>query len=190
MAMRLGELVERYDPGLDLMVEGTEYRVPLASAELGLWCRTNAILAGQAVDAGGTVEAREEAAEKSLPLPDERPFEQLMLGAAYDKMVADGVAFANIEFSARTAFLWHSGAPEERVAEFWNAGGDPEALRPNRADNRTAAKKATGGRRTAAAGKTRQPASSSGTKSPKVPARPRKTAAAARRGGKSSGTGG
>ncbi len=189
MAMRLGELVERYDPGLDLTVEGTEYRVPLASAELGLWCRTNAILAGQAVDAGGTVEAREEAAEKSLALPDERTFEQLMLGDAYDKMVANGVAFRNIEFSAQTAFLWHSGAPEERVAEFWNAGGDPEAMRPGNRAQKRAAKRATGGRRTAAAGKTRQPGSSSGTKSRTTSARPAKKATPPR-GRKSSGTGG
>ncbi len=188
MAMRLGELVERYDPGLELMVEGTAYKVPLASAELGLWCRTNAILARQVYEAGGGDQARDEAAEQALVLPDELSFEQWMLGDAYDKMVANQVASRLIDFCARTAFLWHSGADETQVAEFWNAGGDPEARRPNRADKR-AAKKATGGRRTAAATAIPKPASSSGTKSPTASARPRK-ATGARRGPRSSGTGG
>ncbi len=189
MARRLGELVDRYDPGLELMVEGTAYTVPLASAELGLWCRTNAALAGQAYEAGGTDEAREEAAAQALALPDGLTFEEWMLGAAHDKMVANQVAARLIDFCARTAFIWHSGADEDRVAEFWDAGGDPEAMRPGNRAQKRAAKKATGGRRTAAAGTTRQPGSSSGTKSRTTSARPAKKATPPR-GRKSSGTGG
>ncbi len=190
MAMRLGELVERYEPGLDLEVKGNVYTVPLASAELGLWCRTNSILAKQAYEAGGGEEAKAEAAEQALEVPDGLTFEQWMLGDVYDKLIADGVEAHFIDFCARTAFIWHAGAPEEQVALFWNSGGDPEAVRPgSRAQKRAAKKQGTGGRRTAAAAKTPKPVSSSGTKSPTASARPRK-ATGGRRGPKSSGTGG
>lgn len=171
MARRLGSLVERYTPGLELDIygNGTSYTVPLASAELGLWCRTAAALAGQAAAAGGTDEAIAAAGDQAPPLPEGLTFEQWVLGTAYDKMVADGVESPFIEFCAKTAFIWHSTGDEDRTEAFWNAGGDPEQMGPPKKPRRAS----TGAKSTAAAGGTRKRATTSGTTSP----RPRKKAA-------------
>lgn len=187
---RLEDLSDYFAPGLVLTVLGREYTVPLASAELGLWCRLVAQATGQ-LDAASSEEEIRAAAERIEALPElpgggEQTLAQRVLGEVYHQMVADKVPDPYVEYCGVTAYLWIV-AGEEAAAKWWRSGGRPEALRPgNRADRRAAAK--TGGSRTAGAGKTRSAASTSGTrsrmKSPSV------SGAKASRGGRSSSTGG
>lgn len=153
MATKLGGLGEFFSPGLTLTVPGPDeverdYVVPLASAELGLWCRLAA--AGER--------------DKLPELPgEEMTLAQRVLGTAYDQMRADGVADAYIEFCGETAFIWIISG-DEAAETYWKSGGDPERLaRGNRADRRAAAK--AGGTSTGEDGGTRPQASTSGTTS-------------------------
>ncbi|GGN86403.1 hypothetical protein GCM10010112_67930 [Actinoplanes lobatus] len=159
MATKLGALNEFFSPGLVLTAPDRdkvqrEYTIPLASAELGLWCRTIA-----------TARSREDVDEADLPeLPGKMTLAQRVLGTAYDEMVRDGVPDAYIEFCSATAFIWIS-VGETEAETYWLAGGDPNVLRPgnNRAEKR--ALERAGGTSTAADGETKPPASTSGTTS-------------------------
>ncbi|ROO51079.1 hypothetical protein EDC02_5943 [Micromonospora sp. Llam0] len=178
-------LTSYFDPGLILAgVPGRDkversYPIPLASAELGLWCRLVAQTTGTISEDSTEDELREAAAAiEALPdLPGDKhlTLSQRMLGTAYAAMVADGVADPYIEYCGMCAYFYVLGG-DQAAARWWRSGGRPEALRPaaNRAQRRDQAKKAakkaapsTGGSRTAAATGTRKPASTSGTKSPR-----------------------
>ncbi|TDC81908.1 hypothetical protein E1193_13475 [Micromonospora sp. KC606] len=163
---RFGDLDDYFDPGLTLTVKGKEYTLPLPSAELGLWCRRIALMAGEA----GAASTDEELADASsrahtaaaelppLPGAEKLSFEQLLLGPVYAEMMSDGVPDPYIQFCAQTAYIWII-AGEEQAARYWHAGGRPEARGPgNRADRR---RMRTGG----GAGTPAQ-ASTSGTRSP------------------------
>jgi len=168
-----------FDPGLILAGvpdrDGTErrYTVPLASAELGLWCRLVAQTTGSVSEESSEDELKAAAAAiDALPdLPGDRhlTLSQRVLGGAYDRMVVAGVPDAYVEYCAMTVYFYILGG-ESAAARWWRSGGRPEALRPgNRAQRRAkkAAPAKTGGSRTAAASGTRKPATSSGTKFPK-----------------------
>lgn len=183
MSTKLGGLAQLLDPGLVLggvpPFEDREYRVPLPSSEVGLWIRAT-VSAGAGVYLADTEAQIAQAAEKLAELPEmgDGNLSQLVLGAVYDAMVADGVSHPHVEFCTNTAVLWIVGGcgPEgERLAaEYWHSGGNPEALaRGNRA-NRRAAVKAAGKTPTAAVTATRPRASTSGTKSRPASAAPAK----------------
>ena len=166
MPTKLGDLDEYFSPGLTLTVRGKEYIVPLASAELGLWCRAVATATGEISAASTEAEIRTAVGRvESLPKLDrELTLAQRMLGATYDEMTADDVPDLYIEFCAATAYIWII-AGEDQAAAYWQAGGRPEARSPaNRASRRAAS---TGARGTAAAGATPSRASTSGTRSPR-----------------------
>jgi hypothetical protein len=162
VATKLGDLADYFSPGLSLTVRGREYTIPLASAELGLWCRTISEATG-AVDETSTPDEMRRVAERMAKLPElpgEMSLAQRLLGSAYDEMVADRVEDVYIEFCTQTAYIWVI-AGEEAAARWWQSGGRPEALRPatNRAERRA------GGTSTAGDGATRPQASTSGTTS-------------------------
>lgn len=170
-----------FDPGLILAgVPGRDkversYPIPLASAELGLWCRLVAQTTGT-ISEDSTEEELREAAAAIEALPDlpggkHLTLSQRMLGSAYAAMVADGVADPYIEYCGITAYFYVLGG-EQAASRWWRSGGRPEALSPaaNRAQRRAAKKapaKATGGSRTAGATATPSRGNSSGTKSPR-----------------------
>lgn len=164
MPAHFGELAEYFSPGLVLTVRGKEYTVPLASAELGLWCRAVASATGEITEAS-TPEQVKAAVAKVEALPElggDLTLAQRMLGTAYDEMAADGVEDAYVEFCAATAYIWVISG-EDQAARYWQSGGRPEAPRPaNRASRRAAS---TGAKGTGAAAGTRKPASTSGTRS-------------------------
>ncbi|MFF0744216.1 hypothetical protein ACFYVL_27840 [Streptomyces sp. NPDC004111] len=121
----LGELL---DESLSLPRGDTLYVVAAPSAEVGL--RTQALINAAAVAAdGGAVD------EQVLGDAAERDLYRDVLGAAHDQMVADGVPWPYLKHAALTAMVWI--AQDMAAAErFWNAGGDPSRLAPNRAARR------------------------------------------------------
>jgi hypothetical protein len=167
VATKLGALTELFSPGLELMLpdrDGTqrEYVIPLASAELGLWCRAIA-----------EARNRDDIDEDDLPeLPGKASFEQRVLGTAYDQMLKAGTPDEYIKFAGATAFIWIT-LGEEQAKVFWEAGGDPKAVKTGNREERRAAKRA-GATSTAAAAETRPQASTSGTRSQKKSGRRRR----------------
>lgn len=165
MPGKFGDLAEYFNPGLTLTILGREYEIPLPSAELGLWCRRVAELAGS-VGSDATEEEAQEAANRAADLPDlpgDMPFTERLLGVAYRQMVANGVPDPYVQFAGQTVYLWIV-AGEDTAARFWQSGGSrPESEGPgNRAQRRAATSTST-----AAANGTRSPASTSGTSSRK-----------------------
>jgi hypothetical protein len=161
--MPFDDLTQYLDPSLDLTVKGRVYRVPPASAELGLWCRT--VAAANDLDEDATDEQLQETAKRVSdlpPLPEGKTLPEHMLGSAYAEMVRDKVEDPYIQFCAQTVLI-SIIAGEDAAERFWMTGGHPEAMaRGNRAQRRATARAGTG---TAAAGETRQLASTSGTTS-------------------------
>lgn len=176
MGLTLGSLDQYLDEDdtLDIPINGVEYKIPPASAELGLWCqrlamRVDATVDGDIVTAGG--KAADEA--ERIPLPPGTgkgtPFEVVLLSqAVVDAMVADGVTWPQLRYCAVTAF-WRVVGGDDIARRYYEAGGDPNALRPaeNRTERRAAAKttrpKASGSKTTSTAGAATTRTRASGT---------------------------
>lgn len=180
MGGKFGDLDGYFDPGLTLTVRGKEYTLPLASGELGLWCRRTAAVAGEihAASSEDEVQAAVDAAQDLPDLPGKRlTLHERVLGEVYQQMLEDEVPDPYIQFCGATAYVWIVGG-EEQAKRFWEAGGRPESLGPgNRAQRRATTR--TAGRKTAgaAATATRRAASSSGTRSPRKSAAPARKSA-------------
>lgn len=187
MGARLDDLDAYWSPGLTLTVRGREYVVPLASAELGLWCRRLAQITGE-VHTASTEAEMQAAVERIEALPvlpggPDLSLPERVLGPVYQQMADDKIEDPYIQFCGQTAYIWIIGG-EEAAERFWVSGGRPEGQGPtNRKERRAAGRSSTG-----AAGKTRTPASTSGTRSPKKSAASK--AAKPSRGRTSSPTGG
>ncbi|MGW2062807.1 DUF7426 family protein [Streptomyces sp. NPDC001937] len=119
------------DDTLSLPIKGRTYVVEAPSAEIGL--RTQAIVQAAAIAQDGG-----RANERVLADAAERDLYADLLGDAYDEMVADGVKWPALKHAALTAMVWvvHS---REQAERFWNSGGDPKAMAPNRASRRSQA---------------------------------------------------
>lgn len=169
-----GDLVGYFQPGLKLRVKGTDYTVPLPSADLGLWCRAIMQMAGEISEASTEEElaiAAGRARDRAVDLPPvpgggKASFERLFLGDALDAMMSDGLEYPYIQMCAETAYIWVTlgcgQAAEDRAAAYWRSGGRPEARGPaNRAERRASTQKTN----TAAAVATPSQASTPGTSS-------------------------
>jgi hypothetical protein len=165
MGSTFADLDEFFSPGLTLTIKGREYTVPLASGELGLWCRRTAEVAGAITESSGDAEvASAVAAAQALPDPpgaDRLTLHQRVLGEdLYQQMLNDGLPDAYVVFAGLTAYVWIVGG-EEAAQRYWETGGRPEQPSPANREERRALHK-TGG---AMANATRTPGSSSGTRS-------------------------
>ena len=163
MGAKFGDLDAYWSPGLTLTVKGREYTVPLASAELGLWCRRLAQITGDVHTASSEADiqaavARIEALPE-LPGGPDLSLPERVLGPIYQQMAADGVEDPYIQFCGQTAYIWIIGG-EEPAARYWTSGGHPEAPGP---DNRASRRAKTRTTSTGAANATPSPASTSGT---------------------------
>ncbi|MEH0556016.1 DUF7426 family protein [Streptomyces sp. B21-101] len=122
----LGELL---DETLTLPIKDKTYTVPAPSAATGL--RVQAIMQAAAVAAdGGQVD------EPVLRDAAERDMYRDVLGAAHAEMVADGVSWPTLKHCAVTAMVWIV-QNREAAERYWNAGGDPSQLAPNRKQRRS-----------------------------------------------------
>lgn len=189
MAQKLADLGRYFDPGLTLTVLGKEYTLPLPSADLGLWCRLVAQVAGD-VNAASTDEEMQAAVDRidalpGLPGGKDVTLPERVLGDVYAQMVTDQVPDPFIQMCGSTAYVWIL-AGEDKAAEFWTSGGRPEALSPANRQTRRAQRGQTS---TGAANATRAPASTSGTTSRKTSSGSTPAKAAASRGKRSSPTG-
>jgi hypothetical protein len=171
MGAKLGDLDEYWSPGLTLTVRGREYTVPLASAELGLWCRRLAQITGD-LHAASTETEMQAVVERIESLPqlpdgDKLSLPERVLGDVYQQMAADQVPDPYIQFCGQTAYIWIIGG-EEAAERYWTSGGRPEALSPaNRKERRAAHRQGGSSTTTSTAGAstTRSPGSGTGTNS-------------------------
>ncbi|MET7450686.1 hypothetical protein ABZT03_02095 [Streptomyces sp. NPDC005574] len=145
--MAFNELGNLLDDSLPLPIKGKVYRVPAPSAATGL--RVQAIMQAAATAADGGQADREVLADAA-----ERDMYADVLGASHAEMVADGVEWPMLKHAAVTAMVWIIQS-KDRAEAYWNTGGDPSQLAPNREQRRS-----TSG----AANKTRSRGSSSGTR--------------------------
>ncbi|MGW6518541.1 DUF7426 family protein [Streptomyces sp. NPDC054962] len=122
----LGELL---DETLQLPIGDKTYTVPAPAAATGL--RVQAIMQAAAVAAdGGQVD------EPVLRDAAERDMYRDVLGTAHGEMVADGVSWPELKHAAVTAMVWIV-QNREAAERYWNAGGDPSRLAPNRKARRS-----------------------------------------------------
>jgi hypothetical protein len=123
---QLGELL---DSTLALPVGDKTYTVPAPSAATGL--RVQAIMQAAATAAdGGKVD------EAILADAAERDMYADVLGTAHAEMVADGVDWPTLKHCAVTAMVWIVQS-KDAAERYWNAGGDPSRLAPNRKARRS-----------------------------------------------------
>ncbi|MEU9141711.1 hypothetical protein AB0D33_38225 [Streptomyces sp. NPDC048404] len=140
---QLGELL---DGTLALPVGDTTYTVPAPSAATGL--RVQAIMQAAATAAdGGKVD------EAILADAAERDMYADVLGTAHAEMVANGVSWPQLKHAAVTAMVWIVQS-KDAAERYWNSGGDPSRLAPNRKARRNSS---------ATASKTQSRGSSSST---------------------------
>jgi hypothetical protein len=153
------DLDEFFDGCLDLTIGGKVYRVDPPDGELGLWLERMLAAGFNARAAQSDDEVEEQARRLGMPPGDPNmSFPQRMLGAAYDQMIADEVAWPKIKIAGTTAFLAATVGEDAAVA-YWTSGGRPGKAPSNRAERRKTSKS------TGAAKKTPRPASTSGTSS-------------------------
>ncbi|OYV64453.1 MAG: hypothetical protein B7X07_06360 [Actinobacteria bacterium 21-64-8] len=145
------------DP-LILPIRGKDYVIPEVSMPDGLKYTK------YVEELTAAEESRKTDPDAPLPEPlDNDVFRHMMLGAAYDEMVADGVPAAAVSRALVTATAnFQTGRASAEI--MWATGGDPKAiekyLMPNRAARRASAR-STG---TGSAKKTPSPASTNSTK--------------------------
>ncbi|XTZ18192.1 DUF7426 family protein [Micromonospora echinospora] len=166
MGAKLGDLDEYWSPGLTLTVRGREYVVPLASAELGLWCRRLAQITGD-LHAASTETEMQAVVERIEALPqlpdgDKLSLPERVLGDVYQQMADDQVPDPYIQFCGQTAYIWIIGG-EEAAERYWTSGGRPEGRSPANRKERRAASKGGSSTTTSTAGASTTPSPASGT---------------------------
>lgn len=121
--------------GLSLPINGKTYKVPPPSARTGLAVQAIMQAAASKADGGRfDEEVLADAAERDLYAD--------VLGPAHAQMVADGVDWPTLKHAATTVMVWI--IQDEDAAElYWNSGGDPNRLAPNRAARRASSAQAS-----------------------------------------------
>ncbi|MFH9430234.1 hypothetical protein ACH4JZ_18325 [Streptomyces sp. NPDC017615] len=127
--MAFKQLGEVLDGTLTLPVGETTYTVPAPSAKTGLMVQALMQAAAVAADGGDVNESvLADAAERDLYVD--------VLGTAHAEMVDDGVSWPELKHCAITAMVWIV-QNKEAAERYWNAGGDPNRLAPNRKARRS-----------------------------------------------------
>ncbi|MBK6013743.1 hypothetical protein [Streptomyces sp. MBT53] len=145
--MAFQEVDNLLDGSLTLPIKGKLYKIPAPPALIGL--RVQAIMQAAATAADGGQADREVLADAA-----ERDMYADVLGTAHAEMVADNVEWPMLKHAAVTAMVWIIQS-KDRAEAYWNTGGDPSQLAPNRQQRRSTSD---------AANKTRSRGSTSGTK--------------------------
>lgn len=145
------------DDYLDLPIHGKTYRIhPMGIRD------------------GALIERYRSGDTKALESFDEEAVLRMTLGPAYDEMLADNVSRAAVGRAHMTAMAYHEGGVE-MARRVWDRSIDPElgaalgaAMQQQETANRATRRASTRSKSTAAAARTRTPASTSGTSSPKA----------------------
>lgn len=152
---KFADYEEYEDDHLELPIHGKTYRIPPASISTG------ALLAR--VRAGETDLLDGMSNEDAM---------RLVLGPAYDEMVADDISSRALGRAYMTAGAFHEGGAD-MAKKVWDRSIDPEleaaleAAMQKKVGNRASRRASTRSSSTAAASRTPSPASTSGTRSPK-----------------------
>lgn len=144
--MPFEEIDERYNTTIDLPIKGKTYSIESVDAETGLWAQRMMSAAGlveQAEESGKDITSEEIA---SLRLDDKQEIDlyRRLMGEAYDQMLADKVPWEWVKLAGTTTLIWCVSTRDE-AEKFWNAGGSPEAKRPEPQDRKAPARKARQG---------------------------------------------
>lgn len=158
MAAQFEALGDFLDDWLELPVlcsdgETRRFRIQSPPAEDGL--RVEQITTAAARLALGGSPAN----EAVLNDAEERDIFRLVLGGMYDEILTQ-VPWTRFRHVAMTAMVWIT-SDRDNAATYWQAGGDPSQLAPNRAARRS---RSNGSSASAAANTTRSRGSTSGTK--------------------------
>ncbi|MFF7452095.1 MULTISPECIES: hypothetical protein [unclassified Streptomyces] len=162
---RFEALDELFDECLELPIKGKTYKVPSPSAEDGLRVQRITTMATKLFDKGEAVDT------ELLDDDEERDLISLCLGPTQDEMVANKVDWTWMRHAGLTAMFWIT-AGADAAEKYWNSGGNPELMAPNREARRAAAKKSG----SAAASKTQKRGSTSGTSARRATAKGRRAA--------------
>ncbi|MFB7461717.1 hypothetical protein [Streptomyces sp. NPDC056188] len=150
--MAFEDVSELLDETLRLPVRGRVYTVPAPSAAAGVRTQRLIAIVAQAAE-GGDVDVDAEL----LADADEHDLYSEILGAAYDEMLADGVSWPVLKHASVTAMVWIA-QNKDAAERYWNSGGDPSRMAPNRQ-----------ARRSGGANTTRSQGSTSGTSTRTAP---------------------
>lgn len=131
-------LDEVFSPGITFRARGRPYTIEPPSAEVGLWCQRLAQAAGvlRAAESDTELAAAMERVGELPDLPDDLTMPQRVLGPLWQQLVDAGVDHVSIRHVALTAFAWVV-ADEDAARRYWDSGGHPERLAPNRASRRS-----------------------------------------------------
>ncbi|GAA5056466.1 DUF7426 family protein [Streptomyces similanensis] len=159
--MAFKELGALLDAGLPLPIGGKTYTVPPPSAKTGL--RVQNVMQAAATAAGGG-----KVSDAVLDDAAELDLYRDVLGTAYAEMIADGVKWPALKHCAMTAVAWII-QDEDAAERYWNSGGDPSQLAPNRATRRASSgtESSTRSRGSTSSTTRRQGKSGSGKKRPR-----------------------
>ncbi len=146
--MALKDLRAALNGALKLPIGGTVYEVPAISAELGLQFQDLMAIAAKAKDQPGY--SPDDADTEVLNDAGEKGLYERALGAAQERMLADGVTFEELKLAALYV-IFHAVYGETFADAYWASGGKAPA--PNRAARRTGTRTST-----AAAATTKRPA--------------------------------
>lgn len=161
---RFGALDELFDECLELPIKGKTYKVPSPSAEDGLRVQRITTMATKLFDKGEAVDT------ELLDDDEEADLIRLCLGPTQDEMVANGVDWSWLRHAGLTAMFWIT-AGADAAEKYWNSGGNPELMAPNREARRAAKKSGS-----AAASATKKRGSTSGTSARKATGKGRRAA--------------
>ncbi|MFD9146203.1 hypothetical protein ACFWDF_02870 [Streptomyces diastaticus] len=150
--MAFREVDELLDETLQLPIRGRVYTVPAPPAAVGLRTQRLIAIAARAAD-GDDVDVDAEL----LADAEERDLYAEVLGGAYEEMMADGVSWPVLKHASVTAMVWIA-QNKDAAEKYWNTGGDPKRMAPNRA-----------ARRSGGANTTRSQGSTSGTSTRTAP---------------------
>lgn len=148
---RFEALDELFDETLELPIKGKTYRIPSPSAEDGLRVQRITTMATRLMEKGEAVDT------ELLDDDEERDLIELCLGPAQAEMVANKVDWSWLRHAGLTAMFWIT-AGADAAEKYWNSGGNPELMAPNRETRRAAKKNGS-----AAAKSTPKRGSTSGT---------------------------
>ncbi|MFD8611081.1 hypothetical protein [Streptomyces sp. NPDC059631] len=132
--MAFRELGALLDAGLPLPIGDRIYVVPPPSAEVGL--RVQRVMQAAATAANGG-----QISETVLDDVAEMDLYRDVLGTAYAEMIAAGVKWPMLKHCAMTAVAWIM-QDEDAAERYWNSGGDPSQLAPNREARRSSSAQA------------------------------------------------
>lgn len=137
--MALKPLDTFFNPTLRLPVtSGKTYEIQPVDADTGVWVTAVMGISSRA-QLGNKEPTPDELARIVMDDEAQESMYKRLLGDVYDELIEDGHNWEVIKFVGTTAMIWVT-AGLEAAEEYWNAGGDPKALKKKPQDRKRSAK--------------------------------------------------